>query len=553
MWSKFLQFWEHKATRSASLVVFYVVFLGLWIGHTFRLSHWLRHEWKIEHGSLSFFAGEYVRLLLFTTLFFGLLFWYLLKRREMAWLITVILMGGILFYTLFGDRNYIAGALAAIELAVLLLNARYFRVRNVGFHLERRLTAIVVSVFAYLLILDAGFGIFASKVRGSVDALDVTTQYWAGIVDPENQVLYTSVLQPHTAAAWWFVQAVSWGGGAVIINILLSLLVGKARNQYPVGWADMVSDTEIALAAQDTDNLATLKIVQNLEKFELDGHRLYCLEMADALVVLGDPIFAAPNSQSSVRFLTEFTRYAHNQGKIPFFFQSSATSQSRLSDAGFVSVPMGQDALVRLSTFDLSLPQFKDVRYAYNKLVRDEVTVKIIPFGQLDENVEKEIDIFLHSIHEDKTGLTARFSLSYWRVQHHIAGFVAVAYSPTGIDALMSFLPYNGGLLLDMLVRNPISKPGVTDGLMASALLYFKEKKYTEVNLGVAFTNDEKNNRIVKRFVSLLPVKYSFSGITKFKQKFYPEWQPRFISIPGVDTAPIVARTLSHIFLGKER
>jgi len=540
--------------NAISLGVFYTVFIGLWIGHTLRLLKELRIESRLEHQFWGgFFVTDYLRLIVFTTLFFGILFWYLLKRREIAWLITVVLMGGIIVYNVFQDKNYVASFLASVELVVLLINARYFRVLNVAFRLERRLVAILISLFLYVILIDTGFRMFSSQLVGTVDVIDVLGGYWYGILDASNQMYLTHELMPITNSAWIFVQLVSFGGGFLILNFVISLLVGRDPDQYKIGWTTTVAQSDITKAMQDPDNLAMLKVSQNLELFELDDHRLYCLPFYDTMVVLGDPVFALNSTQASrERFVIEFSKYAHSEGKLPFFFQSSSQVQSTLSNAGFASVPMGQDALVPLKSFDLLLSPYKDVRYAFNKLARDGITISIISFNELDDKNEIAVTSFLRTIYNDTTGVKARFSLNYWPVDRGIPGYVCIAKYNDSIQALMTFLPYQTGLLLDILARSPEAKPGVMDGLMASTLMHFKEKNYQEVNLGVAFTSDEKNNRIVKRFVSLLPVKYSFSGITKFKQKFYPQWQSRYIAIPGMDTVPTVARALSRIFLGKD-
>ena len=83
--------------NAISLGFFYTIFIGLWIGHTLRLLKELHIESRLEHQFWGgFFVTDSLRLVVFTTLFFGILFWYLLKRREIAWLITVVLMGGII-------------------------------------------------------------------------------------------------------------------------------------------------------------------------------------------------------------------------------------------------------------------------------------------------------------------------------------------------------------------------------------------------------------------------------------------------------------------------
>ena len=190
----------------------------------------------------------------------------------------------------FQDKNYVASFLASVELVVLLMNARYFRVLNVAFRLERRLAAILISLFLYVILIDTGFRMFGSQLMGTVDVVDVLGGYWYGILDASNQVYLTHELMRTTNSAWIFVQLVSFGGGLLILNFVISLLVGRDPDQYKIGWTTTVAQSDIVKAAQDPDNLAMLKVSQNLELFELDDHRLYCLPFYDTMVVLGDPV-----------------------------------------------------------------------------------------------------------------------------------------------------------------------------------------------------------------------------------------------------------------------
>ena len=80
---------------------------------------------------------------------------------------------------------------------------------------------------------------------------------------------------------------------------------------------------------------------------------------------------------------------------------------------------------------------------------------------------------------------------------------------------------------------------GTMDALFVNLLLWSKEQNYKYFNLGMAplsnvglapFAHEqEKFAKFVYKFGNYW---YKFSGLRNYKEKFHPDWEPRYLAYP---------------------
>jgi phosphatidylglycerol lysyltransferase len=76
--------------------------------------------------------------------------------------------------------------------------------------------------------------------------------------------------------------------------------------------------------------------------------------------------------------------------------------------------------------------------------------------------------------------------------------------------------------------------------LFLKLILHFKEQSYGSFSLGVAPLSGLRTHRLAPRWHRLGRLIwaygrrfYNFQGLRTFKNKFHPEWQPRYLAAPG--------------------
>jgi phosphatidylglycerol lysyltransferase len=85
----------------------------------------------------------------------------------------------------------------------------------------------------------------------------------------------------------------------------------------------------------------------------------------------------------------------------------------------------------------------------------------------------------------------------------------------------------------------------VSDYLLCELMLWGKEAGYRQFDLGMAPLSGLEPRRLSplwNRLGSLVYRRgeqfYHFQGLRRFKEKFDPEWEPRYLATPGPGTVP---------------
>jgi phosphatidylglycerol lysyltransferase len=98
-------------------------------------------------------------------------------------------------------------------------------------------------------------------------------------------------------------------------------------------------------------------------------------------------------------------------------------------------------------------------------------------------------------------------------------------FRPTGTD---------GGWVLDLMRRSPNGSPGAVEACIVEAASAFKESGASTLSLGLAplagiSTRDQiLEERLLAAGSRLVRHWYDVQGLARFKNKFDPEWQPRY-------------------------
>jgi phosphatidylglycerol lysyltransferase len=89
---------------------------------------------------------------------------------------------------------------------------------------------------------------------------------------------------------------------------------------------------------------------------------------------------------------------------------------------------------------------------------------------------------------------------------------------------------------------------GVMDLLFVHLAEYFREQGYTGLNLGLAPLSGLGENsgargteKLAHFFYENFNKFYNFKGLRKYKEKFNPDWEPRYLIYPNIMSLPKVA------------
>jgi phosphatidylglycerol lysyltransferase len=107
------------------------------------------------------------------------------------------------------------------------------------------------------------------------------------------------------------------------------------------------------------------------------------------------------------------------------------------------------------------------------------------------------------------------------------------------------------------LMRYRTDGPGVMDFLLLSVMLHGKASGYHRFNLGMAplaSVGEQRGARIGERLAGLLFRRgehwYNFQGVRFYKQKFDPEWVPRYMAYQSAVEWPVALAHVSALIAG---
>lgn len=266
-----------------------------------------------------------------------------------------------------------------------------------------------------------------------------------------------------------------------------------------------------------------------------------------SLVALYDPI-GAP--QQRAELIWQFRDLCDLHHARPVFYQVRAECLPFYMDIGLTALKLGEEARIDLPSFDLESKgkDMKDLRYTLSRGQRDGLTLEIHEAGQVPLDELKVIsDAWLDGKQVREKGFSlGRFNadyLKYFRIAliRHEGRPVAFAnLLETDSHELAS---------LDLMRVHPQAPKMTMEFLLLNLLLHYKAHGYTCFSLGMvplAGLQPRRGAPLTQRLGALVFRRggqfYNFQGLRRFKEKFQPQWEPRYLAVPaGLD--PLVALT----------
>ena len=454
----------------------------------------------------------------------------LLRGKTVAWWLTVVTFAGALFCQGVTFDRPVGVVVVGGVLALLVADNRRYEVETSASW--RRATVAMLVVAGVIIGLQGSLVIAATgHWPAPLTALgDATTAVGnaLGIGDDTS----TNVLRFASH------------------DVLLALLIVVGR--LPIVLAAIGVLTPVGEAAVDPTTRARARAIAKqfgcgaLLPFQL-GDDKHVFTPDDALglvvygaaagttVVLGDPI--GPQDQTSA-VVAAFLARSRKLGRMPVFYQLSATSRPVMNAAGFRMFPVGNEAIIELADFDLSGPRRANLRHTITRCRKDGVSVRWFASG-VDASLEPGLVEQLRSIDEQwraAMGPEMGFSISHFEVGSLRWQPIAVAMSADGRAlGFTTFRPTgtDGGYVLDLMRRTDAAPPGVVEFCVAEAAFAFRKSGSGTLSLGLAplaglSAAGPFEERLLAIGSKLVHRWYDVRGLERFKAKFDPVWVPRY-------------------------
>ena len=257
-----------------------------------------------------------------------------------------------------------------------------------------------------------------------------------------------------------------------------------------------------------------------------------------SLVALFDPV--GPRHLWAP-LVEKFIAEARRTRSRPVFYQVSADFLPVAVDMRLQALKLGEQAVVDLTSFTLAGGDWLKLRRSINRAERDGLAFELLPqeavLSVLDE-LETVSDTWLSAHKAGEKG----FSLGTFDRAYVAAGPVAVIRLEGQIVAFASLMTAssNGDAFIDLMRHVPGVHRGMMDLLFVKIMEALKGQGFRTLNLGMAplaglsgHRRAPAWNHVARQVFEHGERFYNFRGVRAFKEKFDPDWQPRYLAVAG--------------------
>ncbi|MCO7518739.1 bifunctional lysylphosphatidylglycerol flippase/synthetase MprF [Pseudomonas sp. 1] len=368
---------------------------------------------------------------------------------------------------------------------------------------------------------------------------------------------------PYTHKLWWQFTLdadapralrAALGSAVLLVVVALTWLLRTAR---PV--IHLPSDEElqranrILLASDQPDGGLALTGDKALLFHPSDNAFLMYARRGRSLVALYDPIGPA---QERAEMIWQFRDLCDLHHARPVFYQVRAENLPFYMDIGLTAIKLGEEARVDLRRFDIDAKgkEMKDLRYTWNRGGRDGLALEIHGPGHAPLAELKEIsDAWLSGKNVREKGFSlGRFSPEY--LQHFRIALIRFQGRPVAFANLLE-THSNELASLDLMRAHPEAPKLTMEFMMVGLILHYKRHDYGRFSLGMVPLSGLQPRRgapLTQRLGSMVFQRgeqlYNFQGLRRFKDKFQPDWEPRYMAVPaGLDPLVALADTAALI------
>ncbi|MBD9369407.1 bifunctional lysylphosphatidylglycerol flippase/synthetase MprF [Xanthomonas sp. XNM01] len=323
----------------------------------------------------------------------------------------------------------------------------------------------------------------------------------------------------------------------------------------PAGAEELARAAAIVRAQDDAD--AGLALVGDKRfLFSDDGRALLAYaRRGRSWVALSDPVGPEPQCRELVwRFLA----MVHEGGGRGGFYQVRPDRLPAYLDAGLRLLKLGEYAYVPLAGFSLEGKARSGLRYSVKRAEREGLDFELVPPAGVPavlEEMRAVSDAWLaaHRTAEKRFSVGAfvdayvgRQTVALVRQHGCLVAFATVLDTDTRSEASID------------LMRHVSPMPyGTMDFLFVRLMLHFAQAGHARFGLGMAPLSGMASGPLAPywhRAGRLLFAHgeefYNFRGLRAFKEKFEPQWEPRYLATPGGVAPLLVLADIAALIAG---
>jgi phosphatidylglycerol lysyltransferase len=456
------------------------------------------------------------------------------ERIETAWYVAIVLLCAAAVLSLTRELALINAVLLTICALLLIPCKSAFNRRSNLFSLSVDPLWAFASLFTLALIIWGGFYVY--KHAPYAHSLWIDFSYHANTSRFLRGVVVIIV---------------------TIVLITLYRLFGIARQVPPVPDADDMEPLK-AVVSGASNPQAWLALLRDKQVLWNDARTTFIMYGVSGKqwVVMGEPVGPAAEARALCWELKEMAALANARLS---FYQVSPELLPLVLDLGLWPYKIGEEAMVDTQTFDLAGKKGYGFRQTLKRFEGVSATFEVIDPADLEPHMPRLKQVSDGWL-KTKSAKEKGYSLGSFKADYMRLTPVAVVRINGEIMAFANLWPTQDKTLLtlDLMRYDPASPPSIMEYLFLQLIAYSREHGYGHFSLGMAPLAGLEAKPLSRSWYKLASVIYqlggdfyNFEGLRAYKEKFRPDWQPRYFAVPGQETA-LVPALLAVVALGSK-
>jgi phosphatidylglycerol lysyltransferase len=464
----------------------------------------------------------------------------LIRRVHLAWQVALgLLLSGAVFSLLKG-WDYEECIIMLLVAAMLLVSQRAFY----------RRAALLESYFNLRWLL------------GLVMIVGVVV--WIGLL-AHRHVQYSREL-------WWTFafdsNAPRMLRAALVISMLAAAIILHAwlSPRAPIDTLNTVENLNqveriVAAAPNAVANLALLGDKRLLIHPQADAFLMYQVS-GRSWIAMGDPILTLDaNAERASELVWSFRELSDQHGGWTVFYHVTPDLLPLYVDLGLALLKLGEEARIALPEFNLEGSHRAEFRTALRRAEREGATFEVLP-PPLNADILHQLEEISNTWLAAKSAHEKRFSVGFFSANYMMRFPTAIVRRNGSIVAFANLWPTASTeeISVDLMRYGNDAPPGVMDYLFVETMLWSKAQGYRWFNLGMAPLSGLEQHylapawhRIGNFIFDVGEHFYNFEGLRRYKQKFQPVWEPRYLAAPGGLVLPRVLLDVASLIAGGRR
>ncbi len=462
-----------------------------------------------------------------------ILAWGLARRLDGAFHLAVWLLAAGMAFSLLKGIDYEEAVVSGVVLVALLATRSHFDRKASLLH--EPFSGPWAVATGVVLVVSVWFGLFAFRhvpYRGEL--------WW-------RFALFGDAPRFLRAAVGTFVAAGAFG---------LARLLRPARPaRVPPTAADLTGIEPIVIAAPRTyAQLAFLGDKSLLVNDERTAFIMYGT-VGRSWIAMGDPIGLA---SAAADLVWRFRELADDHDGLTVFYQATPGFLPVYLDLGLRPLKLGEEGRVFLPSFSLEGGSRKSLRRVKRQIEKEGCTFAVLPTEETAD-ILADLRVVSDAWLVEKATREKGFSLGRFDPEY-LRRFPTAVVRRAGRIVAFANVWLGGGkaeVAPDLMRFLPDAPDGVMEYLFIELMLWGAAEGYEWFNVGMAPLSGMEARALAPLWnrVNALVYRhgenfYNFQGLRAYKEKFDPEWSPRYLAAPGGFALPRVIADVASLISG---